>query len=172
MNFGKRSILVVDDEEISRDILALGLESRGFTVESADSGAGILRIVSERHFDAILLDVLMPEPTGSEIVRRLRQRYSMTELPVIMVSSRNESQHIAEALTLGANDFVTRPVDIDLVLTRLQTHMSLRRAEEELLKSVDRDEEPEETAHGFGPGTPRFCTPLTAKMNSIFAEIV
>ena len=158
MNFGKRSILVVDDEDISRDILALGLEGRGFTVESADSGAGILRIVSERHFDAILLDVLMPEPTGSEIVRRLRQKYSMTELPVIMVSSKNASQHVIEALTLGANDFVTRPVDIDLVLTRIQTYMSLRRAEEELLKSVDTDEEPEATSHGFGPGTPRFCT--------------
>ncbi len=172
MNFGKRSILVVDNDEISRDILAFGLESRGLTVESVDSGSGILQLVSERYFNAILVDVLMPEPTGSEIVRRVRQRYSMTELPVIMVSARNESQHVVEALTLGANDFVTRPVDIDLVLTRIQTYMSLRRAEEELLKSVDRDEEPAETAHGFGPATPRFCTPLTAKMNSIFAEIV
>ena len=132
MNFEKRSILVVDDEDINRAILAFGLESRGFVVESIDSGAGILRIVADRQFDAILLDVLLPEPTASEIVRRLRRKYSMTELPIIMVSARDESEHVVEALTIGANDFVTRPVDIDLVLTRIQTCVSLRRAEAEL----------------------------------------
>src|SRR5579862_2516249 len=110
------SLLVVDDEEMNRNMLSRRLERAGFRVEVARDAAEALRMTNQQTFDLILLDQMMPERSGSEVLRELRKLYSAAELPVIMVTAVADSGKVAEALDSGANDYVTKPVDFAVAL--------------------------------------------------------
>ncbi len=125
------SLLVVDDDESNRDLLARRLTKRGHTVVVADGGRSALILIASQPFDAILLDVMMPEMSGLEVLKVLRKTYSQATLPVIMATARNQSEDIVEALRLGANDYVTKPLDFPVVMARVQTQILLKRAVEQ-----------------------------------------
>lgn len=122
------SVLVVDDIEMNRDMLSRRLDRSGYQVATAADGKRTLEIIGQQHFDLILLDVQMPGMTGIEVLTILRQTYSATDLPIIMVTAQDESHHIVEALSLGANDYVVKPIDFPVVLARIQTQLSLKRS--------------------------------------------
>jgi diguanylate cyclase (GGDEF)-like protein/PAS domain S-box-containing protein len=132
------SILVVDDSEYNRDALSRRLEQKGFLVETAEDGSGALACASSRQFDLVLLDVEMPGMSGLEVLSRLRETRSQTELPVIMVTARAQSADIIEALGLGANDYITKPVDFPVALARIRTHLSYKWAVADLHESEER----------------------------------
>jgi diguanylate cyclase (GGDEF)-like protein len=123
------TILVVDDNPENRDMLSRRLERRGFTVASAADGPTALALATEHHFDLVLLDVMMPGMNGLEVLRGIREVRSLTDLPVIMVTARDQSQDVVEALGLGANDYITKPVDFAIALARIQTQLAARRAD-------------------------------------------
>jgi DNA-binding response OmpR family regulator len=115
-----RRLLVVDDNEDNRDMLARRLRRRGYNVVTADSGAEALGLISsEQSFDAVLLDVMMPNITGLEVLSKLRQRWTKEQLPVLMATARSDSEDVVEALRLGANDYVTKPINLDEVVSAL-----------------------------------------------------
>ena len=113
-------LLVVDDVEANRDMLSRRLQRQGYTVRQAASGAEALAIIDSAAVSLVLLDVEMPGMTGLEVLTTLRRRYSPIELPVIMVTARQQSEDIVEALTLGANDYVTKPIDFPIALARIR----------------------------------------------------
>ena len=116
---GKR-LLIVDDNEDNRDMLARRLRRRGYIVDTAESGAAALRLISDAQaFDAVLLDVMMPDMTGLEVLIELRTRFSKDQLPVLMATARSDSEDVVEALRLGANDYVTKPINLDEVISAL-----------------------------------------------------
>jgi CheY-like chemotaxis protein len=123
------SLLIVDDEEMNRDMLSRRLELMGYSVTCADNGRQALALVQRRSFDLVLLDVMMPDLNGLEVLRLLRQRFTPAELPVIMVTARNQSEDVIEALNLGSNDYVTKPIDLPVVLARIATQVSQKRAQ-------------------------------------------
>jgi PAS domain S-box-containing protein len=125
-------ILVVDDNEDNRDILSRRLKREGHRVALAENGQQALDIVAKEHFDLVLLDIMMPGMSGLEVLKRLRETYSPTQLPIIMATAKDQSKDIVEALKLGANDYVTKPLDFPVVLARVQTHLTLYRLEEAL----------------------------------------
>jgi sigma-B regulation protein RsbU (phosphoserine phosphatase) len=127
-SLGRSAILVVDDSEANREALCRRLESRGYTVTAAANGARALELVTRGSFDLVLLDIVMPGHDGLEVLQILRQRFSAMELPVIMATGMDESENIVQALELGANDYVTKPLDLAVVLARVQTHLSLKRS--------------------------------------------
>ena len=86
----------------------------------------------------VLLDVEMPEMSGLDVLRSLRQRHSRVDLPVIMVTARQESKDVVEALTIGANDYLTKPVDFPVALARIETQLSLQYAAVALRDSEER----------------------------------
>lgn len=131
------SLLIVDDNEMNRDMLSRRLKRKGFETEVAENGHRALDLIqsAEGLYDVILLDIMMPEINGIEILKILRESYSMAELPVIMVSAKDQSKDIAEALNLGANDYVTKPIDFPVALARIQTQLVRKRAEEALRAS-------------------------------------
>ncbi len=131
-------ILVVDDIEENRDLLCRRLGRRGYTTVAAIGGYHALEMVSAQHFDVILLDIMMPDLDGLSVLKTLRQTYSASELPIIMVTAKDESTDIVEALKLGANDYVTKPVDFPVALARIQNQLSRKRAEEALHESEER----------------------------------
>jgi len=130
-------LLVVDDEEINRDLLQRRLERRGFIVSGAKDGIEALRLIESEPFDLVLLDIMLPGIDGLEVLRRIRA-HENNELPVVMVSAKDDSQGIVEALNIGANDYITKPVDFPVVLARIRTHLSHRRARAALRESEER----------------------------------
>ena len=131
-------LLIVDDNEANRDVLARRLRHRGYVVETAADGHEALAWIVTTRFDLVLLDVEMPGISGLEVLTRIRIERSHTELPVIMVTARSEGADIVEAFQLGANDYVTKPVDFPVALARIGTHLAHKRAAEDLRKSEER----------------------------------
>ena len=127
------SLLVVDDDELNRDMLSRRLQRRGFDVETAEDGHQALECIERRSYDVILLDVMMPGIDGLEVLRRIRDRHAMNELPIIMATAKDTSEEVVQALELGANDYVTKPLDFPVVLARVRTQLELKRARDQLV---------------------------------------
>ncbi len=123
-------ILVVDDNEMNRDMLSRRLSSSGFFVEVAEGGAAALSMWARAAYDLVLLDVMMPDIGGLDVLRQMRAQQSMSDLPVIMATARDASEDIVEALRMGANDYVTKPLDFAVVLARIGTQIALKRVRE------------------------------------------
>jgi diguanylate cyclase (GGDEF)-like protein len=131
------SLLIVDDVAANRAVLARRFAPRGFDVTEADSGQRALELLDQHRFDVVLLDVMMPDLSGLEVLKRIRERRSPTELPVIMVTAKSQGSDVAEALTAGANDYVTKPIDFVVTLARTNTQIALKRAEEASQRAHD-----------------------------------
>ena len=123
------TLLVVDDDELNRDMLSRRLEHHGFRVLRASTGAEALDVVGNQPCDLVLLDVMMPEMSGLEVLASLRRTSTSHHLPVIMVTARADSRSVVEALELGANDYVTKPIDLPVALARVGTQLARVEAE-------------------------------------------
>jgi len=127
-------LLVVDDNEMNRDMLSRRLAAKGHAVLVAEDGDRALQMIAEDRPDLVLLDVMMPGISGLEVLQRLRKKYSVSDMPVIMATAMDASKDIVEALRLGANDYVTKPLDFPVVLARVQGQLALKRAKDEIQK--------------------------------------
>ncbi|MDT0187924.1 response regulator transcription factor [Microbacterium sp. ARD31] len=110
-------VLVVDDDPAMQRTLNINLRARDYEVETAGDGRSALQIVDERMPDVVLLDLGLPDLDGIAVLRQLR---SFTQVPVIVVSARTESDDKVEALDLGADDFITKPFSIDELMARIR----------------------------------------------------
>jgi len=126
------AVLAVDDNATIRKAISMRLGSKGYDVVTASDGADALKLVEKRPFDLVLLDLQMPGMHGEEVLKRLRRTYSQTELPVIMLAASSDRGDIGRALDLGANDYVTKPGDLPMLLARIKTQLSLKRTAEKL----------------------------------------
>src|SRR5919109_1246976 len=138
MNSLTSRLLIVDDNEMNRDMLARRLERKGYVVVAADSARQLLQRVKDERVDLVLLDIEMPEISGLDALKTLREAYSAVELPIIMVTAKNQSDDVVKALDLGANDYVTKPIDFAVALARIGTQLSHKRAQEALRESEER----------------------------------
>ena len=117
------TLLVVDDNEENRDMLSRRLKRRGYRVLSAESGEEALKLLDTVSLDLILLDIMMPGMDGIEVLRRVRSRFAQDELPIIMATAKDGSHDMVEALDLGANDYVTKPIDFAVVTARVMKEL-------------------------------------------------
>jgi diguanylate cyclase (GGDEF)-like protein/PAS domain S-box-containing protein len=138
MNSQASRLLIVDDNELNRDMLARRLARQGYEIVVADSARQLPQRVKEDAIDLVLLDIEMPEISGLEALKTLREIYSAIELPIIMVTAKNQSDDVVKALDLGANDYVTKPIDFAVALARIGTQLSHKRAQEGLRESEER----------------------------------
>lgn len=120
------AILVVDDDEINRQILCRFLASEGFEVRSAVDGPSALASLRAEVIDLVLLDILMPHITGVDVLRALREVAPPETLPVIMATSVDDSEEIVKAFGFGANDYITKPFDLPVVLARVRAQLRAR----------------------------------------------
>ncbi len=127
-----RSLLVVDDNDMNRDLLSRRLRRRGYDVTVATGGADAIDCLTRSSFDAILLDIMMPNVNGWDVLKWIRDRHSREQLPVIMVTAKDTAEDIVRALELGANDYLTKPFDLKVVLARVATHVSLKRTSQSM----------------------------------------
>ncbi len=127
-----RRVMVVDDDPQNVDFLARQLHRRGFKVEVAGSGQKALAMIEESPPDLVLLDVMMPGMSGIEVLQTVRKSKAAADLPIIMATALDQSGDVVEALRLGANDYVTKPLDLPVVLARLENQLALKEAREQI----------------------------------------
>jgi adenylate cyclase len=125
------SILVVDDVELNRSMLSRRLKKKGFDVEMAEGGKEALEKLETRDFDLVLLDIMMPEVSGYDVLREVRRSKTPLELPIIMATAKDQGEDIVGAFKLGANDYITKPIDFPVALVRIETQLSRKRAMEQ-----------------------------------------
>src|SRR6056297_187701 len=123
----KGHILVIDDEAANREILSRYLERRGHTARAVGSAAETFQAFAEEKFDLVLLDILMPDINGIEVLIRSKSDSTLRELPVVMVSGLKETGAIARCIASGAEDYLPKP--IDPVLLHARVDACLERAE-------------------------------------------
>lgn len=121
-------LLVVDDNELNRDMLSRRLARKGYEVDTASDGFEALRMIESSKYELILLDIMMPGLSGIEVLQELRLLHSLNDLPIIMATAKTDSATIVESLGNGANDYVTKPIQFGEVLARVQTHLTISRS--------------------------------------------
>lgn len=127
-------VLVVDDDAKHNEMLAWRLGVDGFSVTTARSGDECLNCVSREHFDLVLLDLNLGDESGLEVLSAIRESKPATALPVIMITGESASKTMIAALRDGANDYVTKPIDLNVVVARVHAQLALKVENEELLK--------------------------------------
>ena len=126
------TILIVDDTPINLGVMVGHLEAQGYRVLVAQDGEEGLQRAELMRPDVILLDVMMPGPDGFEVCRRLKSRSSTREIPVIFMTSLTETRDKVAGFAAGAVDYVTKPLQPDEVMARIDTHLKLRVAQTQL----------------------------------------
>jgi DNA-binding response OmpR family regulator len=118
-------ILVVDDDQDTVAILAHHLEREGFVPITANSGAQCLKMVHENEVDVILLDLMMPDMDGFQVVKALRDDPQTAEIPVIMITARDDMDARAEGMRLGVSDFLAKPVFRRQLASRVRAQLEV-----------------------------------------------
>jgi class 3 adenylate cyclase/AmiR/NasT family two-component response regulator len=116
---GRGALLVVDDNQTNRDVLSRHLERQGHTVEVAEDGRQALALVAARTFDLVLLDVMMPELNGYEVLQRLKADPAWRDIPVLMISALDEIDSVVRCIELGAEDYLSKPFNPVLLRARI-----------------------------------------------------
>ena len=119
-------ILVADDNETNRDILATRLEANGYEVVHAVDGEQALAVTREQRPDLILLDIMMPKLDGIEVCRRLKADATMPFTPIIMVTAKAESSDVVEGLDAGADEYLTKPIDQKALVARVKALLRIK----------------------------------------------
>lgn len=128
-------LLIIDDRPENLEMMQRRLVREGYRVTVSGSGQDALRRLETDDFDVVLLDWLMPQMSGADVLAKIRSRYSAHELPVIVVTARHGSETIVDALTQGANDYLAKPLDFPVALARLATQIYLRKVTQQLAEA-------------------------------------
>jgi class 3 adenylate cyclase len=137
-------VLVVDDNPFNREVLARRLQRQGHTVAEAVNGRQALDMLAAQHFDLVLLDILMPEMNGLEMLARLKADDRLRHLPVIMISALCDIDNVAHCLQTGADDYLPRPYNATILRARVDALLErkrLRDREVEHLRQIEREKE-------------------------------
>ncbi|MFR6258473.1 MAG: response regulator transcription factor [Anaerovoracaceae bacterium] len=113
----KKKILIIEDEEKIARFIELELSHEGYEIDKTFNGREGLEMVEQNHFDLILLDIMLPELNGLEVLRRIRK---FSEVPVIMLTARDAVMDKVSGLDMGADDYITKPFAIEELLARIR----------------------------------------------------
>lgn len=131
---GPARILVVDDTAFNLKIIFDLLDKEHYEVLVAQSGKKALEILEATEPDLVLLDIMMPELDGFDVLKKIKAHPSWNEIPVIFVTAKSSHDSLVEGFQLGAVDYVTKPFQANELLARIQTHVALRKAHRDLEK--------------------------------------
>jgi len=132
-----KNILIVDDNPVNLRLLGGILREEGYKVSAIVSGRMVLQSALNSYPDLILLDILMPETDGYEVCRQLKSEEKTRDIPVIFVSALNEVMDKVKAFTVGGVDYITKPFQTEEVLSRIRTHICLRRLQKDMKEKND-----------------------------------
>jgi len=134
----KADILIVDDTLANLRLLAEMLTSHSYKVRGAPNGQMALKAARLSPPDLILLDIMMPEMDGYEVCRQLKDDDITHDIPVIFISAMDETLDKVKAFALGGVDYITKPFQLEEVLARVKTHLSIRQLQQQLQQKNSR----------------------------------
>jgi signal transduction histidine kinase/DNA-binding response OmpR family regulator/ligand-binding sensor domain-containing protein len=120
-------VLIVDDEPINRQVLSNHLKNQHANIDMAGSGAEALALIEKKKFDLVLLDIMMPKMSGFEVCLKIREKYTLSQLPVIFITAKDQISDLVEGLKFGSNDYITKPFSKQEFLARIRTHLNLHK---------------------------------------------
>ncbi|WP_353571883.1 response regulator [Candidatus Albibeggiatoa sp. nov. BB20] len=121
------SVLIVDDDPVNLQVLENQLTIENYSVTRALNGPEALAVIDNEKFAVVLLDIMMPKMSGFEVCRVIRDRYPVNQLPIIMLTAKNQVSDLVQGLESGANDYLTKPFSKGELLARIKTHIQLSR---------------------------------------------
>ena len=130
-------LLIVDDEQYNLQLLTR-LFGQVCDVDEAKNGKQALALLEKKQFDVVLLDIMMPEMNGLEVLDHIRTTHDISELPVVLISAMNQKSQVARGIQMGANDYITKPIDVDIVLARVNTQIQLKALIDERQRMIAR----------------------------------
>src|ERR1700676_432212 len=136
-------LLVVDDNKVNRLLLARNLEVQGHSVASAENGRVALEMLRREGFDLLLLDMEMPEMDGFQVLEQLANDRQLRDLPVIVTSSLEGIDNVVRCIDLGAEDYLTKPVNPVLLRARIGASLEKKRLRDQQKELVRRFATPE-----------------------------
>lgn len=119
-----RSILVVDDNDSNRDLLKRRMEQEGYHVAVASSGEQALSTLRHERFDLMLLDLMMPEMNGFQVLTQIKEDRSHVHMPVIMTTADNDVESVKNCIKLGAVDYIVKPINVAVLKSRVWGHIA------------------------------------------------
>ena len=123
----KQNILIVDDDETILEILKKTLSEHGYDTTTAQDGQeAINTLQSSNNIDAAILDILMPKMDGRETLKTIKESNNIKDLPILMLTGENSLANVSECLTLGANEYMVKPFEPEMLISRLQKILSPR----------------------------------------------
>ncbi len=125
-------LLVVDDDLLIQEVLQAKLEKSGYRIEVASDGMEALKKIESEIPDLILLDINMPGMDGYEVCRKIREIEAIRTLPILMLTAYGGLEHIVKGLEAGADDYITKPFEIEEVLVRIKSILRMRQMEKDL----------------------------------------
>jgi adenylate cyclase len=132
------TILIADDNRVSQLLLGRGLEQQGHTIVFADHGRMALELLRSHHFDLMLLDVLMPELDGYQVLAELKLDPHLRDIPVIMTSSLDELDSVVRCVEMGAEDYLTKPINPVLLNARISASLEKKRLRDQQLELISK----------------------------------
>ncbi len=130
-------ILVVDDNEANRDVLSHRLERQGHGVAMAQSGHQALALMRAQAFDMVLLDIMMPEMDGYEVLKQIKADHALRHIPVIMISALDEVDSVVRCIEMGAEDYLPKPFNPTLLKARVYACLEKKRAHDRELRFLE-----------------------------------
>jgi diguanylate cyclase len=134
------SILIVDDYSTNVLLASKIIQNAGYKATSASDGETALKLIKKTEYDLILLDIMMPGIDGFEVCRRLQNDPAHNKIPIIFLTALNDSADVAKGLKLGAVDYITKPIDGQVMMARVNTHLELSHKRKQLEQQVVNDE--------------------------------
>jgi adenylate cyclase len=128
------ALLVVDDKETNRDLFRRRLEKKGYDVETAENGRQAIEMIRAENFDLVLLDIIMPEMDGFQVLERLKQDQELRSIPVIMTSALDEIKGVVRCIEMGAEDYLQKPVEQVILNAKISATLERKR-----LRDKERD---------------------------------
>jgi DNA-binding response OmpR family regulator len=116
-----KKIVIVDDEEAMVQLLTVELESEGYEIRPAFNGTTGLKLIREERPDLVILDVMMPDLSGYDIIKLLKDDPALKNIPIIMLTAKSLDDDIQKGIDFGAHDYVTKPFHAGLLIKRIST---------------------------------------------------
>lgn len=121
----QKTILVIDDDDTMRTLVKASLEQHGFKALTASGGKEGLALAATEFPDLIILDWMMPQIDGHDVLKILQEEHALQNIPVIMLTSKNEINNFSETLALGVADYIVKPFDLDDLVLRIKSILPL-----------------------------------------------
>jgi signal transduction histidine kinase len=139
-NLNEAKILIVDDVQLNLDLMKEILSEKGYQVATAINGKSAISKARANKFDLILLDLIMPDIDGFDVCSTLKSTPQTSQIPVIFLTGTKENDYITKGFNLGAVDYILKPFSKEELLARVNVHLTLRKYQEELIKSKEKAE--------------------------------